>query len=59
MKFSTHQACGFFSTTIKGALGPFFWENAYLIFVTGFGSPLMLVLVTMVAMMVMVHYLRF
>ena len=35
----------------------FFWENAYLIFVTGFGSPLMLVLVTMVTMMV--HYLRF
>ena len=35
----------------------FFLENAYLIFVTGFGSPLMLVLVTMVTMMV--HYLRF
>ena len=34
-------------------------HGAYLIFVTGFGSPLMLVLVTMVAMMVMVHYLRF
>ena len=41
----------------KRCIRTIFLENAYLIFVTGFGSPLMLVLVTMVTMMV--HYLRF